>query len=98
MLALRTREVLEGLGHHKRAEPVESRGHRGSRSANFGRQNLTHHQPGNGSEAQGESQNVDNEASEWQPTQMGHIRTVRLAVEEAAQNEQGQNHGDVGDI
>lgn len=93
-----TQHILERFGHHKRAGPVEGGCHRGSRATYLGWQNLAHHEPGNRTEAQREAQNVDNKATQWQPAHMGEIHALRLAVEEAAQHKERENHCHIGDI
>lgn len=98
IFALLTNHVLESLGHHESTRPVEGRGHRGRRATDFGRQNLAHHQPGNGSKAEGEAQDVDDEAAQGQPAQVADLGAMRLAVEEAAQHKQRDDHGYAGHI
>ena len=94
VLAQQPVDVLEGLGDDERAGPVETGGDAGGAAADLGRQDLAHHEPGDGPEAQGEADYVDDEARERQPAVLGHrgVHVHVLHEEEAPQGEQRDDH------
>lgn len=85
--------VLEGLGHYERAEPVETSDNTRCRSSNFRRQDFTHHQPGDWSKTQRESNHVDDHAGQGDPTVRLDIKTMVFEVEESTQGKEVHDHG-----
>lgn len=67
-------------------------------SLSFTGQNFAHHQPRNGPEADGESDDKEHEADQWQPSVLRHVVSVFLVVEKRAERDERDGHGRAGGV
>lgn len=90
--AERVEQILERLGHDEHQHVVLDAGERAGAALDLGREELAHHGPGDGSEAQGEHDNEEDDGGERDEAVGANVHPRLQQVEVHAQNGKAQCH------
>ena len=85
-------EIIKKLGDGETARPIEGRRHGRCVTSDLTGEDLAHHQPRNGSVADGEGDDVNDERSQRQETELADIIIQVLEEEEGAEDGETEAH------